>query len=63
VLLADEPTGNLDAANKFRVLDLMLEQVARRGVTLVVVTHDTTLLDRFDQVVDFGALVSAGARA
>ncbi len=58
VLLADEPTGNLDAANKFRVLDLMLEQVTQRGVTLVVVTHDTSLLDRFDQVVDFGALVS-----
>jgi putative ABC transport system ATP-binding protein len=62
VLLADEPTGNLDAANKFRVLDLMLEQVTHRGVTLVVVTHDTTLLDRFDEVIDFGQLVAAESR-
>jgi ABC-type lipoprotein export system ATPase subunit len=59
LLLADEPTGNLDPANKARVLDLLFEEVdlfeevERRGTTLVAVTHDHELLDRFGRVVDF----------
>jgi putative ABC transport system ATP-binding protein len=52
LLLTDEPTGNLDPANKGRVLDLILEQVARSGATLVTVTHDHDLLDHFDRVID-----------
>ncbi len=54
LILADEPTGNLDNSNKSRVMDLLVDQVHQRGLTLVVVTHDTSLLDRFDQVIDFG---------
>ena len=53
LLLADEPTGNLDPANKGRVLDLLLEQAGARGATLLVVTHDHDLLARFDRVIDF----------
>ncbi len=53
VLLADEPTGNLDPANKQRVLDLLFEEVRRRGTTLVAVTHDHEVLDRFARVIDF----------
>jgi putative ABC transport system ATP-binding protein len=55
-LLADEPTGNLDPAGKRRVLDLMLDQAAQRALTVVLVTHDHGLLDRFDRVVDVGRI-------
>ena len=50
LLLADEPTGNLDPKNKQRVLDLMLESASQRGVTVVMVTHDHALLDHFETV-------------
>jgi len=43
LLLADEPTGNLDSDNAERVRTLLLEQVAAQGITLVLVTHDQTL--------------------
>ena len=53
VLLADEATGNLDPANKGRILDLLFAQLDRDRSTLVAVTHDHELLPRFDRVVDF----------
>ncbi len=53
VILADEPTGNLDPANKFVVLDLLVDYARERAATLVTVTHDRELLDRFDRVLDF----------
>ncbi|MEH6634172.1 MAG: ABC transporter ATP-binding protein [Halioglobus sp.] len=56
VILADEPTGNLDPANKFVVLDLLLDYARESGATLLTVTHDRELLDRFDRIVDFNAL-------
>lgn len=40
VLLADEPTGALDTATAANVLELLFEQVAERGVALILVTHD-----------------------
>ena len=52
LLLADEPTGNLDPGNKERVLDILLEQARRSGATLLTVTHDHSLLGRFDRVID-----------
>jgi putative ABC transport system ATP-binding protein len=39
IILADEPTGNLDAENARRVVDLLCEQVAASGATLVLATH------------------------
>ena len=59
VILADEPTGNLDPANKTKILDLLFTQVAARGMTLVAVTHDHGLLDRFDRVVEFDGMEAA----
>jgi putative ABC transport system ATP-binding protein len=52
LILADEPTGNLDPANKGRVLDHLIDCASERGSTLVLVTHDHDLLDRFDRVID-----------
>ena len=53
LLLADEPTGNLDPKNKDRILDQLFQQVESAEATLVMVTHDHALLDRFDRVIDF----------
>ncbi len=53
VILADEPTGNLDPTNKGRVLDILFDYVDRNHATLVTVTHDHDLLPRFERVVDF----------
>ena len=58
VLMADEPTGNLDPSNKGRVLDLLFDYAARTGTTLLTVTHDHDLLPRFNRVVDFATLVA-----
>jgi putative ABC transport system ATP-binding protein len=52
LLLADEPTGNLDPDNKQRVLDILFEQASDSHSTLIVVTHDRDLLDRFARVID-----------
>ena len=49
LLFADEPTGNLDAANAAAVADLMFSLVAETGAALVMVTHDETLAARADR--------------
>ena len=52
VLLADEPTANLDDAAAARAIDLLIEQAERHGATLVVATHDARVKTRFsDQVI------------
>jgi predicted ABC-type transport system involved in lysophospholipase L1 biosynthesis ATPase subunit len=43
VLLADEPTGNLDSATAREVIDVLIEHVRARGTTLLLVTHDEEL--------------------
>jgi putative ABC transport system ATP-binding protein len=63
LLLADEPTGNLDPENTARVLDILFEHVRQSTTTLVSVTHERDQLDRFDRVVDFDAFRTAEAHA
>jgi putative ABC transport system ATP-binding protein len=49
LILADEPTGNLDAGSARRVLDLLERVHAERGCTLLVVTHNETVAQRAEQ--------------
>jgi len=53
LILADEPTGNLDPENKRLILDLLFNAVDHQGATLLAVTHDHDLLPGFDRVIDF----------
>ena len=56
LILADEPTGNLDPTNKWLVLDILQQFAEEEGATLLTVTHDHELLPRFAQVIDFQEL-------
>tara|TARA_B110000908_G_C10260581_1_gene458950 strand:+ start:1014 stop:1547 length:534 start_codon:yes stop_codon:yes gene_type:complete len=51
ILLADEPTGNLDGANGTAIMDLLFGLRDRHGATLVLVTHSNTLAARCDRVI------------
>jgi putative ABC transport system ATP-binding protein len=61
LVLADEPTGNLDPAAKHRILDLLFQETGRLGATLVMVTHDQELLRGFQKVIDFATFHSTPA--
>ena len=52
VILADEPTSALDDANTQDVIDLLEEQAEKAGATLLIVTHDTRLKDRFTKRIE-----------
>lgn len=51
LVLADEPTGNLDEATSEKIMDLLFEMKAQDDLTLVLVTHDRTLADRCTRVI------------
>jgi len=51
ILLADEPTGNLDETNGQAIIDLLFDLRDRHGATLVMVTHSNELANRCDRVV------------
>ncbi len=57
LLLADEPTGNLDQANKQKVVELLISQARQHESMLLMVTHDHSMLDVFERVIDFAELV------
>ena len=51
ILLADEPTGNLDSANGEAIMDLLFDLRDQHGATLVLVTHSDALAERCDRVI------------
>jgi len=51
ILLADEPTGNLDRKAADSVIDLLLRMRSDLGMTIVMVTHNTVLAERADRVI------------
>jgi len=51
LILADEPTGNLDVRNKLAIMQLLGELNRQRGVTIIVVTHDPEIARRCERVV------------
>ena len=53
IILADEPTGNLDPKNKERTIDLLLNYASEKKTMLIAVSHDVTLFDRFDRIINF----------
>ncbi len=55
LLLADEPTGNLDAATGERIIELLFDLQRQQGSTLVLVTHDARLAARCDAVLELQA--------
>ena len=55
VILADEPTGNLDPQSRIEVQELMLRAVNERGVKLVVVTHDLELASALDETFEMSS--------
>lgn len=52
VVLGDEPTGNLDPENRDHVMDILFDYCDRTKAPLLVVTHDSELVERFDRKID-----------
>ncbi len=57
LLLADEPTGNLDPESTQRIVEILFDHVRQSGTTLLMVSHDHSLLPQFDSVIDFNSLL------
>ena len=51
ILLADEPTGNLDTETGAKVIELLFNMQQRRGATLLLITHDPALARRCDRII------------
>ena len=63
LVLADEPTGNLDRANAERVADILWQTVADAGSALVIATHSDRIAARAEQVIDLGSTDAIPSRA
>jgi len=62
LVLADEPTGNLDPVNRDRVLQIILDYTRAQPAALLLVTHEHELLPRFDRVLDLPQLQRGAVR-
>jgi putative ABC transport system ATP-binding protein len=65
ILMADEPTGNLDSRNAAAIMDLLINLSKKDGLTLVVVTHNTAVARDADRIVEFldGRIASVTERS
>lgn len=63
LILADEPTANVDPANQQVVVDLLRESCRRENIALLLVTHNMEVADQFDRVDDLAKLNRAVAEA
>jgi len=62
ILLADEPTGNLDAQNSAHIIDILFSLQAERNTTLLMVTHDAQVAERCDRIITLeDGLITAGS--
>lgn len=61
LLIADEPTGNLDPVTARDTVDLLRAEARAHDATLLTVTHDHSLLERFDRTIDMQSLIRIGA--
>ena len=52
IILADEPTGNLDSANSESMIDLLFEYTKKSNTSLVMVTHDSSIAKRCDRIIE-----------
>ena len=52
LILADEPTGNLDPENQEKIVSLLLEEADTIGASVIMITHEPSLQPRFDRVVN-----------
>lgn len=50
ILLADEPTGNLDSANEQNIVELLQEAAHRKGYAVIVITHNSKVAEQADAV-------------
>ncbi len=58
IVIADEPTSALDAGSRDRFIELLVEETARTGATLLFVSHDAALGHHFDRAIDIGEINS-----
>ncbi len=59
IILADEPTGNLDFKNGQKIMELLTKLAKEKKATLIVITHNNSQLDMFDEVIDVEKLNDA----
>lgn len=59
VILADEPTGNLDYKNGVKIMELIMNIAKEEKATLIVITHNNSQLDMFDEVINIEELNEA----
>jgi putative ABC transport system ATP-binding protein len=60
IIMADEPTGNLDAGNTDSIMQLIRELAKERGATFMMITHEHGLLEQFDRVIDLEKVGKGG---
>lgn len=63
LLLADEPTGNLDPTTTDRIMGLLLDQVRKHSATLIMVTHDHSLLNQMTRTVEFEQFLQSDSKS